>query len=335
MEEEDGERIRVKKHFKNRLFIAIIIMIIAILLSSAGLIIRHSLLNLDSDGDGVRNRDDEFPDDAAASIDDDGDGYPDEWNEGRSELDSTTGLTLDIFPDHSDLHSIDDIGLDFLEISPGSFEMGSRYKYARSFEGPIHNVTITDGFELMSKEVTRYQWNLIINNIQINSSLKDHPKANLSWYDCFEFIEMINEIDDEHHYRLPTEAEWEYCCRAGSTSLFCFGDSPENLSDYGWYNVNSNISTHAVGLKKPNAWGLYDMHGNVWEWCNDWFSETYYEESPTEDPQGPSEGEHKVVRGGSWISYYFVCSSGRRAVADDLEEGWGHNGFRIVRTTIS
>jgi len=128
---------------------------------------------------------------------------------------------------------------------------------------------------------------------------------------------------------LPTEAEWEYACRAGSTTAYSFGDSDSILGDYAWYNGNSGFKTHPVAQKKPNAWGLYDMHGNVFEWCNDWYDNNYYANSASNDPVGSNTGEHRVDRGGSWGNNARYCRSANR--------DWGTSdfqyfilGFRIV-----
>jgi formylglycine-generating enzyme required for sulfatase activity len=125
---------------------------------------------------------------------------------------------------------------------------------------------------------------------------------------------------------LPTEAEWEYACRAGTTTRFCFGDSGEELGDYAWYDGNSGSKTHPVGEKKANEWGLYDMHGNVREWCGDWYAEKYGA-GAAKNPRGPSSGKYRVLRGGSWIDY-----SSRSAVrlASYPSDGFYCLGFRVV-----
>jgi len=137
-----------------------------------------------------------------------------------------------------------------------------------------------------------------------------NPVENVSYDDCVAFLKKLAEKVPGHTFRLPTEAEWEYACRAGSKSEYCFGDDGSNLSEYAWYDSNSGRTTHPVGRRKSNAWGLCDMHGNVWEWCSDWYA-TYTDEEQT-DPSGAAEPSWRVLRGGSFGSNTMYCRSARR-----------------------
>jgi formylglycine-generating enzyme required for sulfatase activity len=145
------------------------------------------------------------------------------------------------------------------------------------------------------------------------------PVENVSWDDALEFCRKLSELPEEkaagRTYRLPSEAQWEYACRAGSTTNYCFGDDEAQLGNYAWYDKNSGGTTHPVDGKKPNAWGLYDMHGNVWEWCEDRYDAGYYSGSPMDDPVGPSGGVNRVFRGGSWSDPAGYCRSANRGYA--------------------
>ena len=149
----------------------------------------------------------------------------------------------------------------------------------------------------------------------------------MPWEDAKEFCERLNAKEGKT-YQLPTKAEWEYACRAGSTTKWCFGDSESQLGDYAWYDDNSGHTTHPVGRKKSNAWGLYDMHGNVHEWCADWYDEDYYGDSPSTDPTGPSWGSHRVHRGGHYGYSAGACRSARRSCYSP-GYGVGYLGFRV------
>lgn len=192
-----------------------------------------------------------------------------------------------------------------------------------------HRVTLTKGFYMGVTEVTQGQWREIMGSNPSNFKGDNLPVEQVSWNDCQEFIRKLNLQEGGNKYRLPTEAEWEYACRAGSTSRFCFGDSDGSLEQYAWYNSNSSNKTHPVAQKKPNEWGLYDMHGNVWEWCQDWFGD--YPSGHVADPDGPSSGSFRVRRGGSWFSYAGVCRSASRHDGTPGGRG-GHLGFRLART---
>jgi len=129
-----------------------------------------------------------------------------------------------------------------------------------------------------------------------------NPAEKVSWDDCQAFLSKLNEKCGSRgaRFSFPTEAQWEYACRAGSSARWCLGDDEASLGDYAWYQANSGGNAHAVGEKRPNAWGLYDMHGNVGEWCSDWYDRSYYGNSPPSDPAGPSLGSDRVFRVGGW-----------------------------------
>jgi formylglycine-generating enzyme required for sulfatase activity len=183
-------------------------------------------------------------------------------------------------------------GIEFVLIPAGSFMMGSTNGDAN--EKPVHQVTISQAFYMGKYEVTQAQWQSVMgSNPSYFKDCPNCPVEQVSWDDAQNFINKLNASNDGFRYRLPTEAEWEYACRAGTT-----GDYAGNLSEMAWYKENSE-KTHAVGGKQPNAWGL--AHGNVWEWCQEWYHETYYG-APTDGSAWLSGGEQKyrVVRGGSW-----------------------------------
>ena len=163
----------------------------------------------------------------------------------------------------------------------------------------------------------------------VGGAKEDRPVEQVSWDDAQEFLAKLNLMEKIDTYRLPTEAEWEYACRAGSTTRFCFGDKEEKLGEYAWYGDNSEGKTHPVGQKQPNAWGLYDMHGNVWEWCQDWYGD--YPAGPVTDPRGPDAGEYRVLRGGSWDN---DTRNLRSAVRNYYYPDYRSDiiGFRVART---
>jgi formylglycine-generating enzyme required for sulfatase activity len=152
------------------------------------------------------------------------------------------------------------------------------------------------------------------------------PVEQVSWDDVQEFINKLNAKNDGFNYRLPTEAEWEYACRAGTT-----GDYAGNLDSMAWYGSNSGSKTHLVGQKQPNAFGLYDMHGNVWEWCQDWYDANYYKNSPSTDPKNTSTGSGRVLRGGGWDDDARDCRAADRYGGTPGDRG-NDLGFRLIRT---
>jgi formylglycine-generating enzyme required for sulfatase activity len=186
-------------------------------------------------------------------------------------------------------------------IKPGKFMMGSpEHEEVRwDNESPAHLVTLTQGYWMADTQVTQELW-MAVGRGGNPSRFKgeNNPVERVSWIDCQAWIEKLCEHHESHQLGLPTEAQWEYACRAGSTSAYCFGDDPKELPKYGWFGKNSPDSTHPVKQLKPNDWGLYDMHGNVDEWCSD--RDGKYTSSAQSDPTGPTEGSARVRRGGSW-----------------------------------
>jgi len=224
--------------------------------------------------------------------------------------------------------------IEFVYIPPGKLVMGSSENESgrQSDEGPQREVQITRGFYLGKFEVTQQQWTAVMgNNPSVFKTLpkpENLPVESVSWYECQEFIARLDSLFDGN-FRLPSEAEWEYACRAGTSSKYYWGDfmTRNGTSDYSWANSRSMAMPHPVGEKKPNNWGLYDMSGNVWEWCSDWYGSYLSEE--TIDPKGPEMGTYKVFRGGSWYDFRDAHrSANRHKHAPDLK--FTAIGLRLV-----
>lgn len=186
--------------------------------------------------------------------------------------------------------------IDIVKLPGGTFIMG--LEDGAGDEKPVHKVTV-GAFYISVYEVTQKQYKEIIGTNPSSFKGDDLPVENVSWEDAVAFCKKFSE-KYKVNSRLPYEAEWEYACRAGATTKYYWGD--ELNGDYAWYDDNSGSKTHPAGQKKPNAFGLYDMSGNVWEWCMDWYSESYYVNSPSNNPGGPGGGEYRVIRGGSWFN---------------------------------
>ncbi len=254
----------------------------------------------------------------------------------------------------------------FIAIQPGTFQMGSPGDEAsRDNDETQHSVTLTQGFEMQATPVTQMQYFLVTgrnpsnfrnrencdpNNFRVVNGLgfcAEHPVEMVSWEDAQDFIRRLNEMQNQYTYRLPTEAEWEYAARAGTQPGFpySFGHNDTGeLDNYAWYSNNSGNRTHAVAMKRQNPWGLYDMHGNVWEWVQDWFGAYPNTGSggflgiggnrgngAVTDPKGPNTGSSRVIRGGSWYR-----NAGRLRSASRLYSGPGYRGsyvgFRLARS---
>ena len=200
--------------------------------------------------------------------------------------------------------------IEMIWCAPGKFMMGSPKTEVGRFEDePIHPVSLTKGFWLGKYEITQTQWESVMGENHSRFKGADRPADNLSWDDCQRFVNKVNAAFGGRA-RMPTEAEWEYACRAGSDTPV---SGSGNLGDMAWYDANSGNQTHVVGKNQANHWGFYDMHGNVLEWCSDWFSEP---EGLAVDPKGPASGAFKVLRGGCWFFYERDCRSAYRLKRD-------------------
>ena len=252
---------------------------------------------------------------------------------------------------------VNSLGMEFTLIPAGKFMMGSDLE--EHDEEPIHEVTISRPFYMGIYPVTQSEWQEIMGNNPSELIGDDYPVHGVSWNDAQEFIRKLNLPDEQptilydnwtgetrpkaqFEYRLPSEAEWEYACRAGTT-----GDYAGPLDSMAWYANNSGHryvdaaqtweteqladngnQPHVVGTKEANAFRLFDMHGNVWEWCQDFYDENYYRNSPSIDPQGPSSGQYRVLRGGSWDSVATLLRSALRLYGPPGNRGV--DGFRLV-----
>ena len=210
------------------------------------------------------------------------------------------------------------VKLEMVLIPAGEFLMGTPGEFGG--EMPQHRVRITRPFYLGKYLVTQEQWEAVMGSNPSEFKGPKNPVEHVSWDDCQTFLAKLTADTggQQGKFVLPTEAQWEYACRAGSTTKYCFGDDARQLGAYGWYVANSERKTHPVGQKKPNAWGLYDMHGNVGEWCADWDDNGRYDAvSPTDDPTGPNgtTGWLRVRRGGSWLYSANRCRSASRTNA--------------------
>lgn len=259
-----------------------------------------------------------------------------------------------------------EIGMEFVLIPAGEFEMGSPSgEFERDEdEGPVHKVRISRPFYMGRYEVTQAQWKTIMDN---NPSYFNQcglcPVEQVNWWEAIAYANTLSEKEgletcyyrlsgckgkpgegmacksirfkglDCKGYRLPTEAEWEYAARAGSKTRYFFGDSERDLDQYAWYEDNSGGKTHEVGQLKPNAWGLYDMHGNVWELVWNWYANRYPSRKSLTDPLGPSLGENRVGRGGSWDFSAKYCRSAVRGYVVP-NEPVDFVGFRLARTAL-
>jgi formylglycine-generating enzyme required for sulfatase activity len=269
-------------------------------------------------------------------------------------------VTIEPKPPESSVPRKESVGpsadVELVLVPAGLFEMGSPDSDldADDVEKPRHPVRITRPFYLGVCEVTRGQYRAVTGETpSYFEGSDDLPVERVSWWDAVKFCnqlsrarslppfygvngETVTVLDwSATGYRLPTEAEWEYACRAGSAARYSFGNDPGNLRDYAWHKQNSKGKTHPVRQKRPNAWGLFDMNGNVWEWCWDAYDGDYYATSARDDPRGPRSGRLRVRRGASFV---LGPSDQRSAFRERYDWGFGNGndvGFRVARSTPS
>lgn len=242
------------------------------------------------------------------------------------------------------------IGLELVLVPPGEYRQGSTPEETAgvlrrwpdtvapwvSNEGPQHRVRITRPLYFGKTEVTKAQWRAVMNTTPwTDKGGADTPANAMTWHDAQEFCRRLSERE-ARRYRLPTESEWEYACRAGTGSRYSFGDDPARLAEYAWFQGNSAIGgtpgVHPVAQKKPNAFGLFDMHGNVWEWCAEYADHSFYHRSTTDDPPGPSTGTIRSARGAGWGHLpQYMRSASRSGFAPGSK--FGDLGFRVVAET--
>jgi formylglycine-generating enzyme required for sulfatase activity len=235
--------------------------------------------------------------------------------------------------------------VEMVQIPGGRFTMGDK----NEVDATPHQVVVSS-FYMDRHLVTQNEYQRVMGANPSRWNMGTNPVEQVRWSDAVRYCNARSRLEglepcydlqtwvcnfDANGYRLPTEAEWEYACRAGTQTPFFFGNSPSKLARYAWFDENAGGKPHPVGQKQPNPWGLYDMYGNVWEWCNDFYKVDYYEESPEDNPKGPKTGDTKVVRGGAWKFGAESCRSGYRYNENpgyvDACFGYDIYGFRCVR----
>lgn len=224
---------------------------------------------------------------------------------------------------------VNSIGMEFRRIPPGTFQMGA--VDGEQDERPVHEVEIETAFFMGAGEVTQAEWTAIMDRNPSHFRGPFRPVERVPWTQAQEFVRRLNEKEDTDLYRLPTEAEWEYAARGKSQTRFYFGDDRDFLSNHAWYSVNSNKRTHRTEQKAPNAFGLHDVYGNVWEWTRDAYDPTFYRRSSRVSPfNGGSANAPRVIRGAGWFAVSSMMRSANRAWARPDAQN-SQLGLRLVR----
>ena len=222
----------------------------------------------------------------------------------------------------------DGVNIEMVKVEAGSFDMGATPEMQNPDEDekPVHRVTLTNNYYIGKYEVTQALWQAVMGSNPSHFKGDDLPVEQVSWNDCQDFISKLNAMTGKR-FRLPTESEWEYAARGGNKSRGYQYSGSYNIDDVAWYSDNSGSKTHAVGTKEPNELGIYDMTGNVWEWCQDWYGS--YSGSPQTNPTGAVSGSFRVGRGGSWIYSASECRSSYRNYGTPGDR-YGFLGLRLV-----
>ncbi|MDW7733609.1 MAG: formylglycine-generating enzyme family protein [Methanolobus sp.] len=222
------------------------------------------------------------------------------------------------------------IGMELVLIPAGEIQIDPN-EYSN--EKTVHKVIVSKPFYLGKYLVRQKEWKAVMGNDPSCFEGDDRPVECVTWNDVQEFVKRLNTREGTDKYRLPSGAEWEYACRAGTTTKYSFGDDESKLGEYAWYYDNSENQTHPVGQKKPNPWGLYDMHGNVWEWCQDRYYKSYHNSSESARADGSAWAAGGsfglVLRGGGWVNYAGKCRSAYRS---NFNPNYGYYslGFRLL-----
>jgi formylglycine-generating enzyme required for sulfatase activity len=262
-----------------------------------------------------------------------------DWHSGEVEKHRSTSSMEESKDSNKGETISNSVGMHFVYIPSGSYLMGSPPdEVGRTIDEEQHKVTLTNGYYVQTTEVTQKQWKAVMGELPryIRICSEECPVERISWEDAQTFIRKLNKLEGVDYYRLPTEAEWEYAARAGSITAFANGEITDaacgdpTLSEIGWYCGNSkSYPHHPVAQKAPNSWGIYDMHGSVWEWCADWYSS--YPQGSVTDPRGPSDGRERVIRGGGLGDNARSCRSANR-LSHESDIIIDNIGMRLVRS---
>lgn len=244
-------------------------------------------------------------------------------------MESRNGWAL-VTPETTKSFTVNGVTFNMIRVKKGTFTMGATTEQtgADTDEKPAHSVTLTKSYYLGETEVTQELYQAVMGTNPSYFAGTQKPVEKVSWNDCQTFITKLNSLTGLT-FRLPTEAEWEYAARGGNQSKGYLYSGSNTIGNVAWYTDNSGSSTHNVKSKAPNELGIYDMSGNVWEWCQDWYDSSYYSSSPSTDPTGPTSGSYRVLRGGCWYSIATYCRVAIRLYSTPSNTYY-HNGFRLA-----